>query len=277
MFEALIVDWRFDPVAFTIFGLDIRYYGIMWALMILFGSKLFDNFCKREGLKKEVSESIFLYGTIGSICGSRIGHCIFYEPERYLSRPWEIITAIREGGMASHGAAIGLLIGLYLFSKRNKLPLLWSLDRIMVVVGFGGAMVRFGNLLNSEIFGHPTELPWGFKFHDSIFWQKMAAPLACHPTQLYEALCYFTTFLILIILYYKYDIGRRIPGVMFGVGLIGTFLTRFFIEFMKFEQVQYEQGMTLMMGQWLSIPFVLIGAWSIYYGVSRRNRVELKK
>lgn len=275
MFDLLAIDWRFDPVAFSLFGLEIRYYGIMWALTILIGSRLFDNFCKREGLAQSVSESIFIYGTIATIAGSRIGHCLFYEPEYFLSNPLQIVLGIRDGGMASHGAAIGLLIGLYLFSRKNKLPLFWSLDRIMVVVGVGGGLVRVGNLLNSEIFGHPTELPWGFTFADSMFWQKMAAPLACHPTQLYEAICYFITFAILVVMYYKYDIGRKMPGVMFGVGLIGVFLTRFFIEFLKFEQVEFEQGMLLDMGQWLSIPFVLIGVYSIYYGV--KHPVQLKK
>ncbi len=265
MFEALFIDWRFDPVAFTIFGIEVRYYGLMWALMILIGSKLFDDICRREGLPAKVSESIFIYGTLSTILGSRIGHCLFYEPQNYLLRPWAIITEIRDGGMASHGAAIGLLIGLWLFSRKNKLPFVWALDRIMMVVGVGGGMVRIGNLLNSEIFGHPTDMPWGFMFHDSRLWQRVAAPLACHPTQLYEALCYFTTFIIMMVMYYKYDMGRRRPGAMFGVGLIGVFLTRFFIEFLKFDQVEFEQGMLLDMGQWLSIPFIILGAYMIYY------------
>ncbi len=269
MLEPLFIDWHFDPVAFSLLGLEVRYYGLTWALMILVSSKLFDNFVKREGMKQSVSESAFIYGTLATILGSRIGHCIFYEPEYYLVRPWEIITGIRNGGMASHGAAIGLLVGLWLFSRKNKLPYIWALDRVMVAVGVGGGLIRIGNLLNSEIFGHPTELPWGFRFHDSALWQHAVSPLACHPTQLYEAICYFVTFAVLAVMYYKFDMGRRRPGAMFGVGLIGIFLTRFFIEFMKFVQVEFEKGMILVMGQWLSIPFIILGGWMIYHAMSR--------
>ena len=136
MIRPLSIVWNFDPVFFSIGSLDIRYYGLMWALAILIGAKFFDNFCKREGLPPKVSESIFIYGTLATIIGARLGHCLFYDPMEYLSKPWTIITGFRDGGMASHGAAIGLLIGLWLFSRKNKLPYIWSLDRIMI--GFNG-------------------------------------------------------------------------------------------------------------------------------------------
>ena len=122
MIRPLSIVWNFDPVFFSIGSLDIRYYGLMWALAILIGAKFFDNFCKREGLPPKVSESIFIYGTLATIIGARLGHCLFYDPMEYLSKPWTIITGFRDGGMASHGAAIGLLIGLWLFSRKNKLP-----------------------------------------------------------------------------------------------------------------------------------------------------------
>ncbi len=269
MLQTLFIDWHFDPVAFNVLGLEVRYYGLTWALMILVSSKLFDNFVKREGMPQRVSESAFVYGVLATILGSRIGHCIFYEPEYYLVKPWAIFTEIRNGGMASHGAALGLLVGLWLFTRRNKLPYIWALDRVMVAVGIGGALIRIGNLLNSEIFGHPTQMPWGFRFHNSSLWQHSVSPLACHPTQLYEAICYVITFVVLAVMYYRFDMGRRRPGAMFGVGLIGIFLTRFFIEFMKFEQVEFEKGMALDMGQWLSIPFVILGGWMIYRAFSR--------
>ena len=147
MSQPLSVVWDFDPVFFTIGSLDIRYYGLMWALAILIGAKFFDNFCKREGLPSKVSESIFIYGTLATILGARLGHCLFYDTMEYLSKPWTIITGFRDGGMASHGAAIGLLIGLWLFSRRNKLPYIWSLDRIMIPVGIGGAIVRLGSTI----------------------------------------------------------------------------------------------------------------------------------
>ena len=140
--QPLSIVWNFDPVLFSIGSLDIRYYGLMWALAILIGAKFFDNFVRREGLPAKVSESIFIYGTLATILGARLGHCLFYDTMEYLSKPWTIITGFRDGGMASHGAAIGLLIGLWLFSRRNRLPYIWSLDRIMIPVGIGGAIEK---------------------------------------------------------------------------------------------------------------------------------------
>ncbi len=272
----LFVDWNFDPVMFSIGGFEIRYYSLMWVLAIWMGAKFFDYCCKKEGVPQSASESIFIYGTIATMLGARVGHCLFYEPEVYLVRPWEIITGIRDGGLASHGAAIGLLIGLWLFSRANKLPYLWSLDRIMVPVGIGGAAVRFGNLFNSEIFGYPTELPWGFRFLRSREWNECFAPLPCHPTQIYEAICYIITFVILVVMYYRHDLARRRPGVMFGVGLIGIFLSRILIEAIKNVQVDFEEGMIFNMGQWLSVPFVILGIYMIYRGFSR-PAIEIKK
>lgn len=265
------MTWNFDPVFVTIGSFEIRYYGVMWALAILIGAKFFDNFCKREGLPPRVAESVFLYGTLATVLGARLGHCLFYEPMKYLSQPWTIITDFREGGMASHGAAVGLLIGLWLFSRKNRLPYVWSLDRIMIPVGIGGAIVRLGNLFNSEIFGRETDLPWGFRFVRSHEWVERfgADNLAVHPTQIYEALCYLATFGLLCWLYYRKDLARRRPGVLFGAGLIGIFLTRFFIEFIKLKQEHFEEDWLLDMGQWLSIPFIALGVWMIWRGMSR--------
>ncbi len=265
----LTVTWDFDPVFFRIFGLDIRYYGVMWMLAILLGALFFDRCCKREGLPPKVADSIFWYGTIATILGARLGHCLFYDTMEYLREPWTIITGFRDGGLASHGAAIGLLIGLWLFSRKNKLPYIWSLDRIMIPVGIGGALVRMGNLFNSEIFGTATTLPWGFEFVRSNKWLYEYAPAAVHPTQIYEAICYLVTFGVLAWLYYRKDMARRRPGVLFGIGLIGIFLTRFFIEFIKTEQSDFERGMSLYMGQWLSIPFIVLGVYMIWRAMRR--------
>ncbi|MDE6778982.1 MAG: prolipoprotein diacylglyceryl transferase [Alistipes sp.] len=270
----LYIDWNFDPVFFEIAGVDIRYYGLMWALAILIGGWFFSNFCRRESLKPEVADSIFIYGTIATIVGARVGHCLFYEPGYFLTHPLAIITGIRNGGMASHGAAIGLLIGLWLFSRKNRLPYLWSLDRIMIPVGIGGAIVRLGNLFNSEIVGCETAVPWGFRF--MRLYRDVPADMVPvqHPTQIYEALCYLATFGILCWLYYGRDYGRRRPGVMFGVGLVGIFLTRFFIEFIKEEQEAFEQGMLLDMGQLLSLPFIAVAVWMIWRSTRRRPAVQ---
>ena len=265
------IYWDFDPVMLRLGeNFDIRYYGLMWALAIGLAAVMFDRFVKREGLPEKVSESIFYFGTLATIIGSRVGHCLFYEPDKYLAEPLRILTDIRDGGMASHGAAIGLLIGLWLFSRRNKLPYLWSLDRIMIAVAIGGAMVRIGNLLNSEIIGAPTDAPWGFIFARLYpAGTPVEAMVARHPAQIYEAMCYIVTFLVLAWLYYKRDMARRRPGFMFGVGLIGIFLTRFLIEFVKENQEAFEQSMTLNMGQWLSVPFIVMAFVLIWYSMSR--------
>ncbi len=267
----MTIFWDFDPVMFRIGeGFEIRYYGLMWALAIGLAAVMFDRFVKREGLPEKVSESIFYFGTLATIIGSRVGHCLFYEPDKYLAEPLRILTDIRDGGMASHGAAIGLLIGLWLFSRRNKLPYLWSLDRIMIVVAIGGAFVRFGNLFNSEIIGAPTDAPWGFVFARLYpAGTPIEEMVARHPAQIYEALCYIVTFAVLMWLYYKRDMARRRPGLMFGVGLIGIFLTRFLIEFVKENQEAFEQSWTLNMGQWLSVPFIVAAFVLIWYAMRR--------
>lgn len=265
------IFWDFDPVMFRIGdGFEIRYYGLMWALAIGLAAVMFDRFVKREGLPEKVSESIFYFGTLATIIGSRVGHCLFYEPDKYLAEPLRILTDIRDGGMASHGAAIGLLIGLWLFSRHNKLPYLWSLDRIMIAVAIGGAFVRFGNLFNSEIIGAPTDAPWGFIFARLYpAGTPIEEMVARHPSQIYEALCYIATFVVLMWLYYKRDMARRRPGFMFGVGLIGIFLTRFLIEFVKENQEAFEQSWTLNMGQWLSVPFIVAAFVLIWYAMRR--------
>lgn len=267
MNKLLSILWNVDPVAFSIFGLEIRYYGIFWALAFIAGIYFFTNFVRREKLPEKLVDSLFWYATILGILGARLGHCLFYEPEVYLAEPLRILN-IREGGMASHGAAIGFLLGLTLFAWRNKMPFWWAADRIMIPVAIGGAGVRFGNLMNSEIYGCPTDLPWGFIF------ARNGETVAMHPTQIYEALFYIAVFVVLLILYYKGDAGRKHPALLFGVGLIGIFLSRFFLEFIKNDQVAFEADMTLNMGQLLSIPFVIAGVVFVIVGLrSKPQRI----
>lgn len=266
MVEPLTVVWDFNPVLVTIFGFEIRYYSLMWAAALLVGAWIFSYFCKREGKSQELADSAFLYIALGTMIGARVGHCLFYEPEYYLLKPWAIITEIRDGGLASHGATIGIILAIWLCSRKNKVPVMWMTDRLGVIAPISGALIRFGNLFNSEIIGNQTTLPWGFKFmrlHRGLTVEQVPA---CHPTQLYEALCYILTFILLWWMYNKTEAPRR-RGLMFGVALIGIFLTRFFIEFVKVDQVAFEQGMTLNMGQWLSIPFILIGIGSVWYAL----------
>ena len=263
MNKLLSIVWNIDPVAFSIFGLEIRYYGLFWALAFIAGIYFFTNFVRREKLPERLVDSLFWYATILGILGARLGHCLFYEPDVYLAEPLRILN-IREGGMASHGAAIGFLIGLLLFAWRNKMPFWWAADRIMIPVAIGGAGVRFGNLMNSEIYGCATDLPWGFIF------VRNGETVAMHPTQIYEALFYIAVFFILLWLYYKHDAGRKHPALLFGVGLIGIFLSRFFLEFIKNDQVAFEADMTLNMGQLLSIPFVIAGIVFVIIGLKSK-------
>ncbi|MBP3440665.1 MAG: prolipoprotein diacylglyceryl transferase [Tidjanibacter sp.] len=257
-FAAIV--WNVDPVAFSIFGLEIRYYGIFWALAFIAGIYFFTNFVRREKLPEKLVDSLFWCATLLGILGARLGHCLFYEPEVYLAEPLRILN-IREGGMASHGAALGFLLGLVIFSRMNKISFWWAADRIMIPVAIGGAGVRLGNLMNSEIYGCQTDLPWGFIF------QRNGETVAMHPTQIYEALFYVLVFVVLLWLYYKRDAGRKHPSLLFGVGLVGIFLSRFLLEFIKNDQVAFEANMTLNMGQLLSIPFVIVGIIFIIKGL----------
>lgn len=248
----LVVTWDVNPALFHLDSFEVRYYGVLWAVALGISAYIFHHIMIREGLSDKTFDSVFWFGVISTVLGSRLGHCLFYDPGYYLTHPVEILD-IRQGGMASHGAAVGLLIGLWLFSRKNKLPYIWSLDRISIVVAISGVAVRLGNLMNSEIYGTVTSLPWGFIF------VRDGETLPKHPTQIYEALCYLVLFVILLWMYYKKDLARRRPGVMFGFFLIILFGTRFLIEFIKNPQVDFEQNMVLNMGQLLSIPFIVAG------------------
>lgn len=281
MTNILSIVWNWDPTCFMLGTLDIRWYGLMWALAILAAERVCHYTFKHEGLPPRTLESAFMWIVLGTFIGARVGHCLFYEPETYLPEPWRIITDIRDGGMASHGATIGIILGIWFFVKRNHLPFIWGLDRIAIVAPLSGAIIRLGNLFNSEIVGYTTDVPWGFKFiyHDARqAWMQFQGDVpaeiidtvpARHPAQLYEALCYFLTFAVIIALYYRKDLGRRRPGMLFGIAMIGIFLTRFFIEFLKERQVDFEAGMALDMGQLLSIPFILIGIYMIIRAMRR--------
>ncbi|MBQ5353789.1 MAG: prolipoprotein diacylglyceryl transferase [Alistipes sp.] len=276
MTNLLSIVWDFNPVFVTIGSFEIRYYSLMWAAALLVGAWIFSYFCKKEGRPQSLSDSAFLYIALGTMIGARLGHCLFYEPEYYLLKPWAIITEIRNGGLASHGATIGIIVSIWLCSRKNKVPVMWMTDRLGVIAPISGALIRFGNLFNSEIIGHQTDMPWGFKFMRLHRGLPVEQVPACHPTQLYEALCYILTFLVLWWMYNKTEASRR-RGLMFGVALIGIFLTRFFIEFVKINQVAFEEGMTLNMGQWLSVPFIIIGVASVWYALSHPPVAEEKK
>lgn len=268
-FLPLFVRWDVHPTLFTFGSIEIRYYGLMWALALGISAYIFSHIIKREGYSDKMFDSIFWYGVLSTIIGSRLGHCLFYDPVHYLSHPVEILY-IHQGGLASHGAAVGLLVGLWLFSRKNKMPYIWSLDRIAIAVCIAGALVRIGNLLNSEIYGTATSLPWGFIFVRAGETEPM------HPTQLYEALAYLILFGVLCWMYYGRKLALQRPGVMFGVFLIALFGFRFLVEFIKNPQEEFEQSMVLDMGQWLSVPFVVLGIVVLYRAL-KKPEVQLPK
>lgn len=284
----LSIVWNWDPTFIMLGDLDIRWYGLMWAIAILAAERICSMTFKREGLPPRTVESGFIWIVLGTFIGARVGHCLFYEPEVYLPEPWRIITDIRDGGMASHGATLGIFLGIFFFARRNHLPLIWGFDRIAIVAPLSGAIIRLGNLFNSEIVGYPSDVPWSFKFvyHDARrAWYQFNGDVPAeiiadipsrHPAQLYEALCYFATFGILMWLYYRKDIGRRRPGILFGVCMIGIFLTRFFIEFLKERQEAFEEGWALDMGQLLSLPFIILGITIIIIALRRPVVTDVK-
>ncbi|MDY0201920.1 MAG: prolipoprotein diacylglyceryl transferase, partial [Tenuifilaceae bacterium] len=245
------IIWDVNPEIFSLGPLSIRYYGLLWAMSFLLGYMIFERIVKKESLPKDYLDTLTMYMVIGTIVGARLGHCLFYQPDYYLSNPLEILY-IWKGGLASHGAAIGIILSLYLFSRRTKRPLIYILDRIVITVALAGVLIRLGNLMNSEIYGIQTQLPWGFIF------KQNGEIVPKHPTQIYEALSYLVGYLVLHFMYFKTNAKPK-PGLLFGLFLIFIFATRFLIEFIKEPQVGFEQNMVLNMGQWLSIPFIITG------------------
>ena len=266
------ITWNVDPVAFSLGSLQVRWYGICWAVGFLLGYLLMSKVYKREKMPDWSMDSLLVYMLISTVVGARLGHCLFYEPEYYLPHPIEMLK-IWEGGLASHGGAIGILIGLWLYvrkfnksTKKQKgekqhITYLWLLDRIVIPVCLVGALIRLGNVFNSEIYGTPTTLPWGFVFErgNERFFNEAGELLPCHPTGLYEAFFCLLAMALLLWMYYKRDLGDKRPGLMFGTFLIIIFGSRIGIEFLKIVQVAFENNMTFDMGQWLSVPFVIVG------------------
>lgn len=256
----LQIVWDFNPQVFPDTGIPVRWYGIFFFLAFLSAYLIMMKVFKREGLPVKQLDDLTLYVGIGTVVGARLGHCLFYEPDIYLAEPLRILK-VWEGGLASHGAALGIILSLWLFVRKHKYPIMEILDKISVVVPLSGAFIRLGNLANSEIYGTITNLPWGFQFRRSIdFAHRFESH---HPTQIYEALSYT---LITIILWYLYKKEKqRKNGYLFGLFLILLFSVRFLIEFVKEPQVAFETTMSLNMGQLLSIPFIVAGVIIMIY------------
>lgn len=255
MQNLLYVTWDVSPEMFSIGPVTVRYYGLLFVLGFITGYYIFRRFFKIEGIPVEEVDRLSVWVFIGAIVGARLGHILFYEPQYYLSNPQDMLK-VWEGGLASHGGTIGLFIVLWFYAGKKIPRYFWILDRMSLATALAGAFIRLGNLMNSEIYGHETSLPWGFIF------VRDGQATAKHPTQIYEALCYLLIFIFLWFLYNRKKTETP-RGLMIGWFLSLVFGARFFIEFMKEVQVGFEQDMVLNMGQILSIPFVLFGIFFI--------------
>ncbi|MDR3183876.1 MAG: prolipoprotein diacylglyceryl transferase [Prevotellaceae bacterium] len=270
--QFLTVTWNVDPELISIGPLHVRYYGALFVCAFWASHRLFLRMFQREKIPAALLYNLTTIVAVSTFVGARLGHCLFYQPGYFFAHPLEIVLPVRFAphfefigyqGLASHGAALGILIGLWYFCRKYKRSHLWVLDRIAIAIPLAGSLVRIGNLMNSEIYGDVTSLPWGFIF------VRAGETLPHHPTQLYEAAAYLALFFLLHYLYRrKLPVLRR--GTLFSIFLIGLFFARFLIEFIKEPQVGFEENMTLNMGQWLSVPFVVAGAvllwWSTKYG-----------
>lgn len=275
----LEITWTVDPAIFSIGSREIRWYALMFIIGFAIGYKIVENMWKREDLNPKWLDPLLYYTLIGTVVGARLGHCLFYAPEYYLSHPIEILK-VWEGGLASHGGVLGIIIAIYFYSKKvTHKSMLWTFDKLVTPTGLVATLIRLGNLMNHEVYGHPTDLPWGFRFIENLHaWRMGSAPVfspPSHPTQLYEAICYLITFALCMWLYFKKDAWKK-EGLIFGVFMICIFTARFFIEFLKNNQEAFEEGMVLNMGQLLSIPFVLMGIFFVWRAL-RKSAADTKQ
>jgi prolipoprotein diacylglyceryl transferase len=278
------INWSVDSEIIDGFRTP-NLYGLLFVTGLVIGYFVVKRMFKKENISDDVLDKLVVYMILATIIGARLGHVLFYGPyfdkfengflvERgYFSHPEDIIK-IWEGGLASHGAAIAILISLFVFSRKiSKKPFLWILDRISAPIATGGTFIRLGNLVNHEMVGDVTSVPWGFRFlhHDCSFpydctWEQIPVR---HPAQLYEAICYFIAFLILLFLYWKKDKWKQ-PGFVFGSFLVLIFFARFVVEFIKLGQTARDETLFLNTGQILSIPFVLAGILLIFNASKKR-------
>ena len=263
------IVWNPSTSPFSIFGFEVRYYSLCWVMALMTGYYIVHYLYRKQNVKDELFEPLFMYCFIGILVGARLGHCLFYEPDYYLNNITEMFLPIKitaDGwkfigyqGLASHGGTIGIIIALILYRYKTKLSIRWVFDIICIATPLAVSFIRIVNFMNSEILGRATDSPLGI-----IFAQIDNVPR--HPAQLYEAIAYIIIGIGGWLLYKKFPqlIGS---GFFFGYCLLTVFTFRFFVEFLKEVQVEFEQNMTLDMGQWLSIPFIIIGAAGVANGI----------
>ena len=263
-----MIEWNIDPVLFTLGPLSPRYYGILFALSFVVGYQFLRKMFFEDKRSQKDLDSLTITMIVATIIGARFGHVLFYEPQIVLDDPMELF-AIWHGGLASHGGAIGIIVGLWIFKKRNpKYDMIWLLDRLVVSVAIAGMFIRIGNFFNSEILGKATDLPW------AVWFQRIdTMPLGRHPAQLYEAMLCLCIFAYLWWRYKQRD-AFTAPGRMFGLFLVLLFGGRFFVEFIKRNQVPFEADLPIDMGQILSIPFVIAGLWFLWTSRSKAKAIR---
>ena len=264
------IPWSPDPVLISFGSFEIRYYSLFFALGFILGYAIIHRLVVKEGENPKLLDSFLIYVVVGTIIGARLGHCLFYDWAYFSKNPLEIFlpfsfkpnfefTGFR--GLASHGGAAGIIIALFLLSLKQKKSIYWYLDKLAVVVPLAGMFIRLGNLMNSEIVGDPTNLPWAFQFQ--LMDKSEGDPMdPRHPTQLYEAISYLATFGFMF-WYYAKKYGKVQSGHVFGIFLIILFTFRFILEYTKINE-GIDETAILNMGQILSIPFVLAGVLIAY-------------
>ena len=266
-----VITWNPDPVAWHVLGFSLRWYSLCWAAALLLGAYNMARLYRRQNIPEEVFSPLFTYCFVGVLVGARLGHCLFYEPSYYLHHIVEMLLPIRQyadgwkmvgyEGLASHGGVIGLLVAIWLYARRMGMHYLRVLDNMGIIAPLSAAFIRLGNLMNSEIVGVPTQMPWGFVFAAN------GEDFARHPAQLYEALFYIMVFVIGLMLYRRPSFSRKVgTGFFFGFCVLSIFSFRFLVEFIKADQVAREAGMLINIGQWLSIPLVVVGAYCMAGG-----------
>lgn len=263
----LQIDWNPSPILFKLGPIAIRYYSLMFVIAFMLGLYLMKKIFISEKISLEKLDSLFIYIVVSTLIGARLGHFLFYDPQFLIEKPLEVILPFRFSpkfeftgfaGLASHGAAIGIITALYIYSKKVlKKPIFFILDRVVVPVALGAVFVRLGNLMNSEIIGKPTNADYGFVF------KRLGEDFPRHPAQLYEAICYLIIFVILYFVYWK-TTKKEKPGYLFGLFFVLLWTVRFVIEFFKEAQVDERSEWALNTGQWLSIPLVIVGLYFMF-------------
>lgn len=274
--KTAFIQWSINPEIINISGFSLRYYGVLFAGGIMLCVLILKWIYKNENISLGKLDTLTIYGVIGIFVGARLGHCIFYDPSYYFHHPLEMFLPIQQTasgkyeftgyqGLASHGGAIGLIIALILYSKKTQESIINTVDLIGVVAPLGCCLIRLGNLMNSEMIGITTNVPWAF-----IFEHEDNVPR--HPAQLYEAISYFAIFLVTFYLY-KTNREKLQNGFLFGLSICSLSMARFFIEFVKKTQVPFEEQMKFDMGQLLSIPFILVGLGFVIYGLVKTQKI----